>query len=442
LSSQVVFRVRADRPTFWVAETFDQWDGQSWTEVAPTRGGGWRELNGPSPFGLGLRPGAPGAQDIQTFYLVQPGPNLVFHAERADQVWFPADHIFVDPDGNIRSGTSMGTGSIYTVVSSVSTPTAGQLSAASGPALDAADQARFTQLPHPYPRVAALAKRITAHATSTEAKVLALEAWMGRHTRYTTDIPPLPKGADTVDEFLFGNRKGFCEQISTSLAVMLRTLDIPTREATGYVPGPYNPITDLYNVEAQDAHAWVQVWFPGYGWQSFDPTASVPDATPSTAATIGHDALRALHRVPAVPVAIVLVAAATASVLWRRRSRRPATPAAAVSGALVHAARRSGLQPSQAESLAAVAARIDAHAPPPPGSPSASAIARAAEDYAFGGRQLSTTAATELVHDARALARRTRRTGPRRAPRLSAAIGPRQDPRRTRPPRRARAGRT
>ena len=74
----------------------------------------------------------------------------------------------------------------------------------------------------------------------------ALIGWIGAHTRYSTDIPPLPPGADTVDEFLFGNRVGFCEQISTSLAVMLRSLGIPAREAVGYVPGGYNPITDLY----------------------------------------------------------------------------------------------------------------------------------------------------------------------------------------------------
>ena len=113
--------------------------------------------------------------------------------------------------------------------------------------------------------------------------------WIGAHTRYSENIPPLPPGADTVDEFLFGNRVGFCEQISTSLAVMLRSLGIPAREAVGYVPGSFNPITDLYQVHANDAHAWVQVWFPGYGWQDFDPTAAVPAEPPSPGATALHD---------------------------------------------------------------------------------------------------------------------------------------------------------
>ena len=419
LGNQVVFRVRADRPSFWVAETFDEWDGQSWTEVPPTSGKQWRVISGGSPFALPAESGADGSgtQDIQTFYLVQPGPNLIFHAESTDQVWFPARSIFVDPDGNIRSDTSMGAGSIYTVVSSVSTATPAELAGASGHTLDPVNQARFTELPHPYPRVAALARRITAHATTIEAKVLALEQWMGTHTTYTTDIPPLPRGADTVDEFLFGNRRGYCEQISTSLAVMLRTLGIATREATGYVPGPYNPITDLYEVQAKDAHAWVQVWFPGYGWQNFDPTAYVPLANPSPAVTLGHDALGALGRVPVVPTVVVAAISAAGLLFWRRRSHTPATTAGRVSAALERAARRGGLEPSAAESLPRLAARIDALAPPPAEHPSAGAIAAAAESAAFGGRELAGAVADRLVADARALVRRVpRRRRARRRP--------------------------
>ena len=126
----------------------------------------------------------------------------------------------------------------------------------------------------------ALASAVTAHDTTTYDKVQSLIHWIGAHTHYSENIPPLPAGADTVDEFLFGNRTGFCEQISTSLAVMLRSLGIPAREAVGYVPGGFDPITDLYQVHANDAHAWVQVWFPGYGWQDFDPTAAVPLSRP------------------------------------------------------------------------------------------------------------------------------------------------------------------
>ena len=192
-------------------------------------------------------------------------------------------------------------------------------------------------MPHPYPRVQALARSITAHDTDTYDKVQSLIHWIGAHTRYSENIPPLPAGADTVDEFLFGNRVGFCEQISTSLAVMLRSLGIPAREAVGYVPGGFDPITDLYQVHANDAHAWVQVWFPGYGWQDFDPTAVVPAEPPSPGATALRDVGSALGRIPPVPVAVVVVAAGS-----DRRARALAPVPAGDVGRAAGAAVRSG----------------------------------------------------------------------------------------------------
>ncbi len=297
-----------------------------------------------------------GTADYQTFYLVQSGPNLIFHAANAAEVWFPARHLYLSPYGTLRSGTSLGPGSVYTVLSVVNTATPAELEApapaiGAGASLSPPEKARFLQLPHPYPRVAALARRITAHAPTTYGKILALEDWMGTHTRYTLDIPPLSPGQDTVEQFLFGSRRGYCEQISTSLAVMLRTLGIPAREATGYVPGPYDPLTDLYDVQAQDAHAWVQVWFPGYGWQSFDPTAVVPLANPSPASVLTHDLRDALARVPMVPVAGGVAAAALVVLVVRRRRRRPATWAGSITAELEEAARRAGLAVEPGETL-------------------------------------------------------------------------------------------
>ena len=225
-------------------------------------------------------------------------------------------------------------------------------------------QRQEEQLPHPYPRVLALARAVTAHDTTTYAKVQSLIHWIGAHTHYSENIPPLPAGADTVDEFLFGNRVGFCEQISTSLAVMLRSLGIPAREAVGYVPGGYNPITDLYQVHADDAHAWVQVWFPGYGWQNFDPTAAVPLSAPSPGSTALHDV--ALGPAPRPPGAGRRRAgggrpgrgpACAGAGPGRRRGRSgwraaPSAPAVAPAG-------RAG--PS--ETLAEYAARLDEPAP-------------------------------------------------------------------------------
>jgi protein-glutamine gamma-glutamyltransferase len=359
LATSLVMQVRAQRPSFWVGETFDTWDGQNWSESKPVPR---RPLRETSPFVLPIPMGGVpfGQSDLQTFYVESPTANLVFHAESASELWFPSGKLYVAADGTIVSPLGLGSGSVYTVESQVSAATPAQLRAVGSPyALPADVQQQEEQLPHTYPRVLALARAVTAHDTTTYAKVQSLIHWIGAHTHYSENIPPLPAGADTVDEFLFGNRVGFCEQISTSLAVMLRSLGIPAREAVGYVPGGFDPITDLYQVHADDAHAWVQVWFPGYGWQDFDPTAVVPLSPPSPGSTALHDVGSALRRIPPVPVVVAVVAVGLGVVLVRWRRTRPRTWAERVVRAVERAGRRAGRPRRPAETLGEYAARLD-----------------------------------------------------------------------------------
>ncbi len=404
LGDQVVMRVRATRPSFWVGQTYDTWDGQSWAQSTnPTDGPAVQKLTSGSPFDIPLASDqqaglSPATTDIQTFYLAQSGPNLVFHADNAQRVYVEAQHLLVTNDGTIVSGTSMGSGTVYTVVSADTTATASQLAAATAGApgdtppatLSPDQQQRYLQLPHPDARVTALARQITAGIGSpgngdphTEAKVSAIEAWMSSHIHYSTDIPPLAANQDAVDAFLFGSRVGFCEQISTATVVMLRSLGIPAREAVGYVPGSYNPITDLYQVEANDAHAWVQVWFPGYGWQNFDPTADVPLANPSPGSVIAASTAHLLGHLPWIPIGAVLVVLAAFVEVRRRRIRRPATWAHRAALDLERAGARSGITRRPDETLIAYGGRL---ADAAPGSrDQLLAAAAVIEAFAYGG---------------------------------------------------------
>jgi len=392
LGNQVIMRVRASRPNYWVGQTFDQWTGQSWVQSTyPVNGHRTQKITGGSPFTIPTYPDqvaelAQGQEDIQTFYLSTGGPNLVFHADNAQRVYLQARALQVTPDGTIASTLSMGSGTIYTVVSDDTDGSPAQLQAATAPVtsggapgatapptstvLTASEQARYLQLPHAYPRVTTLASEITAGISNpadpdphTYDKVAAIERWMTTHVHYTTDIPPLPAGADTVDSFLFGTRTGYCEQISTATVVMLRTLGIPAREAVGYVPGPYDPITDLYDVQAKDAHAWVQVWFPGYGWQNFDPTATVPLANPTPGSVLARSVGHSLARLPWVPIGLVV--AVVAVVVWvrRRRSHRPATWAHQVAADLDRGGARLGIERRPDETISAYGARLARAAP-------------------------------------------------------------------------------
>lgn len=401
LSQQLVMMVRAQRPSYWVGETFDHWNGRSWTSTTPAA----RPVRQSSPIVLPVPEGnVPlGPSDLQTFYVLGSTADLVFHAESASQLWFPAPKVYVADDGTVVSPIGLGKGAIYTVNSVVSAPTPDELRhAAGGLSLPVASEAAYLQLPHPYTRAHALAARVTSKAHDTYDKVEALIAWIGAHTSYSLDIPPLPAGADTVNEFLFGNRVGFCEQISTSLTVMLRSLGIPAREAVGYVPGSYNPVTDLYQIRADDAHAWVQVWFPHFGWQSFDPTAVVAPENPSPGIVALHDIGHALRQVPPLPTGTAVGAATLVALGLRWRRRRPATWAERVARSAERAGRRVGLPRLPSQTLIEYAAVVDARR----GASGWTPLARAVEASAYGGRHPSLSQQRQMVTAARRLRHR------------------------------------
>ena len=403
LGNTLIMRVRAERPTYWIGETFDTWDGQNWAATSTTAN---HVLRQSSPYDIPSPTGdiAAGQPDLQTFYIATSSPDLVFHADTARQLWFPSNSIFFGFDGTLVSPIGVGKGAIYTVESSVLTPNSEQLrESLPDERLPTGVQKEYTQLPHPYSRAAQLAESVASGAGGTYDKVEALINWIGANTYYSTDIPPLPAGADTVNEFLFGNRVGFCEQISTSLAVMLRSLGIPSREVVGYVSDNYNPITDLYEVRAKDAHAWVQVWFPGYGWQSFDPTAAVPLANPSPGGTALKDLGRALGHLPWGPLGgfAAGLAAVTVGVRWHRS--RPKTWADAVAREMERAGKKGRRPRRPSETLLEYASALDAQQ----GREDWTKLAGGVAESVYGGGEPPRPEQELMVATARRLKRRT-----------------------------------
>jgi transglutaminase-like putative cysteine protease len=144
------------------------------------------------------------------------------------------------------------------------------------PALAADDRQLDLEVPRALdPRIPALARRWTAAANSDLARARAVERRLRVEYGYTLDLPKR-EPADPLANFLFVRRQGHCEYFASAMTVMLRTLGVPARLATGFQSGVYNPITDLWLVRASDAHSWVEGWIPGYGWTTFDPTPPDP----------------------------------------------------------------------------------------------------------------------------------------------------------------------
>lgn len=131
------------------------------------------------------------------------------------------------------------------------------------------------RLPDGYnPRTLALARQWRIDAGSNDAAIVqrALR-WIRADFAYTLETPLL--GRNSVDEFLFEQKAGYCEHFSSSFVVLMRGAGIPARVVTGYAGGYRNPIGNYWIVRRQDAHAWAEVWLRGRGWVRVDPTAAV-----------------------------------------------------------------------------------------------------------------------------------------------------------------------
>jgi transglutaminase-like putative cysteine protease len=135
---------------------------------------------------------------------------------------------------------------------------------------------RYLALPDGLPaRVLSLAHDLTATALTPYDRTRAIEAYL-RTFPYTLDLPVPPPGRDVVDYFLFDLQRGYCDYYATAMVVLARAAGLPARLVTGYARGIYDAENSRYVVTEADAHSWVEVYFPGYGWVEFEPTAGLP----------------------------------------------------------------------------------------------------------------------------------------------------------------------
>lgn len=137
------------------------------------------------------------------------------------------------------------------------------------------------------PRVHALTQSIAASAGTPADRAREIESYLRQTYQYTLELPHT-EAADPIADFLFERRKGHCEYFASSMAVMLRTIGIPSRVVTGFLGGTYNPISGWQIIRASDAHSWVEAYLPPTGWTTFDPTPPDPHpAAPSMFSRIG-----------------------------------------------------------------------------------------------------------------------------------------------------------
>jgi len=192
----------------------------------------------------------------------------------------------------IRLDTPLLRDETYDAVSLVSTASIQQLRAAGEVYPDWVSR-RYLQLPRSLPRrVVDAAHEATLGATSSYDKAAAVEQFLRTGFTYSTHVAEVPPDRDWVDFFLFDSREGYCDFFATAMTTMLRTQGVPARVASGFAPGEYDPSTGASLVRENQAHTWVEVYFPQYGWITFEPSSiravperlDIPDLAPAVAA--------------------------------------------------------------------------------------------------------------------------------------------------------------
>ena len=137
-------------------------------------------------------------------------------------------------------------------------------------------QSGLASLAHsPYGPVYTLAQRLAAGARTPYALAIHIERYLAGHDAYNENPPlrPAPLAA-----FLLRDHLGYCQQFSGAMALLLRMDGVPARVATGFTPGVRQGTSGPYTVTDINAHAWVEAWFPHYGWVRFDPTPAIAPA--------------------------------------------------------------------------------------------------------------------------------------------------------------------
>jgi hypothetical protein len=225
-------------------------------------------------------------QVIHYRVLMEPiGTNVFFLAPWGRSVNGGYRMLGADSEGAVYNFDILHAISRYEAESDIATPSAAELRAA-GRNYPAAIAATYLALPAVDPRVPRLAAQIAASGRNDFDKAAAIENYLRTRFGYTLQLPrSAPK--DPIANFLFERKQGHCEYFASSMAVMLRTLGIPSRVVNGFRSDEFNDLTGNYVIRARDAHAWVEAYFPGYGWHTFDPTPAGSGGIPQGWGRVG-----------------------------------------------------------------------------------------------------------------------------------------------------------
>ena len=288
-SETILYLITSDKPVYLLTRRYDTYNAWGWTSN-PT-------VDKSVSAGTALTENTPATP-------TQPLNFSVENRAKSDVVLTTGQFVSADipvtlkamppnPDNAAQVGDVMAVTSPwvispyqrYNVVNSVPLFTPEQLSAVYGVFPDLIAQ-QYLQLPDDFPyNVKNLSQDLVKNANTEYAKLMAIKKYLNT-LEYDRKGSVPSVGEDAVAQFLYSTKKGNCVNFASAMVTMLRSVGIPARFCTGYLHGDYDKKTGTYIVRGKQAHAWAEVYFPGYGWIQVETT---PDTGVNTSSDTSLD---------------------------------------------------------------------------------------------------------------------------------------------------------
>lgn len=322
LSDRVVFRVESPEAAYWRCRTYDDYNGRGWSDTSGTfvrvaqpesRSGRWAvSLEGDRLARYDWRTPYQELRQKISFESSWPSQALPAAANPVGIIFqrYPGSVRETSANAVLLAGPQLPAGLEYEVVSRVPQATPTLLRSRPDADPDSPRLMRYLRVPNTVWKVEALAARIVRGYTNNFDRAQAIERYLSSTYTYNLDVEPVPPEEDVVTHFLFTAREGYCDLFASAMVVMCRLVNIPARLAAGFATGIYDPERRCYVVREMDAHAWVEVYFPGCGWVAFDPTPAAREAVIESLEPKGFfSVLRGLGRRITFPVVLLLTGA-------------------------------------------------------------------------------------------------------------------------------------
>ena len=261
----IVMHVRSDVPLYLTTKILDQFDGITWTQSQPLQS--YVKENKGEFIAL-----PSDATVIAVGYEVELAEDLLSAIPLAWQpssLAFPAAVLAQDEYGSFQAPQTLKQGTAYRAAM-ISNWHQGRLVYP----MTEDNLYPYLQLPNQMDaNITALAQQVTQVSKNPWEKAYQLEQHLRNNYAYSLDTVISSQGKTPLSEFLFETRYGHCEYFASAMALMLRTLGIPSRVVNGYAATDQNPLTGFIEVRGTDGHAWTEAYHPGLGWVPYEPTS-------------------------------------------------------------------------------------------------------------------------------------------------------------------------